>query len=113
MSAHAKKIILVGAGCFSPPTIMHLRMVSETRDVYNWVIHLPQDLGWVDFHLGVPPSCQAAQPLLPNSDQPRQNWADSGTPKIRVNPTQVLGQMNRPVYAQREAQIHKQRAATP
>ena len=38
----------------------------------------------------------AAQPLLPNSNQPRQNWADSGTPKIQVNPTQVLGQMNHP-----------------
>ena len=23
------------------------------------------DLGWVDFDLGVPPSCSAAQPLLP------------------------------------------------
>ena len=32
MSAHAKKIILVGAGCFSPPTIMHLRMVSDMPD---------------------------------------------------------------------------------
>ena len=30
--------------------------------------------------------------------QPRQNWADSGTPKIQVNPTQVLGQMNNPVH---------------
>ena len=43
--------------------------------------------GWVDFDLGVPPACPAAQPLLPNSNQPRQNWADSGTPKIKVNPT--------------------------
>jgi len=32
MSAHAKKIILVGAGCFSPPTIMHLRMFEVGRD---------------------------------------------------------------------------------
>ena len=45
---------------------------------------------WVYPHL--------AQPLLPNSNQPRQNWADSGSPKIQVNPTQVLGQMNHPVH---------------
>lgn len=32
MSAHAKKIFLVGAGCFSPPTIMHLRMFDVGRD---------------------------------------------------------------------------------
>ena len=29
-----------------------------------------------------------AQLLLPNSHQPKQNWADSGTTKIKVNPTQ-------------------------
>ena len=29
--------------------------------------------------------------------EPRQNWADSGTPKIQVNPTKVLVQMNHPV----------------
>ena len=45
------------------------------------------DLGWVDFDLGVPPCCPAAQPLLPNSHQPRQNWADGGTLKIQVNLT--------------------------
>ena len=41
----------------------------------------------VNFDLGVPPSCPAEQSLLPNSNQLRQNWADSGTPKIQVNPT--------------------------
>ena len=45
-------------------------------------------LGWVDFDLGVPPSCPAAQPLLPNSHQPNQNRADGGTLKIQVDPTQ-------------------------
>ena len=58
------------------------------------VIHLLVDLGWVDFDLGVPPYCPAAQLLLPNSHQPKQNWSDGGTTKIKVNPTQVLGQMN-------------------
>ena len=48
------------------------------------VIHLVNNLGGVDFDLGVPPSCPSAQPLLPNSHQPRQNWADSGTLKIQV-----------------------------
>ena len=52
-------------------------------------------LGWVDFDCVF--KTHLAQPLLPNSYQPRQNWADSGTPKIQVNPTQVLGQMNHPV----------------
>ena len=55
-------------------------------DIYS-VSRLLVDLGWVDFGLGVPPCCPAAQPLLPkshHSDQPRQN----GTPKIQVNPTQ-------------------------
>ena len=45
----------------------------------------------------VPPSCPAAQPLLPNSHQPKQNWADNGTVKIQVNPTQVRQEMDHPV----------------
>ena len=52
--------------------------------------------GLGNFDLGVRPSCTAFHPLLPNSHQPRQNRADSGTTKIKVNPTQVLGQMNHP-----------------
>ena len=47
--------------------------------------HALVDLGWVEFDFGVPP---AAQPLLPESHQPRQNQADSGTLKIQVNKTQ-------------------------
>ena len=50
-------------------------------------------LDLVYFDLGVPPSC----PLLPNSHQPKQNWADSGTLKIQVDPPKVLDQMNYPV----------------
>ena len=37
------------------------------------------DLGWVDFDLGVPPSCPAAQPLLPSFLQSKQNWAERQT----------------------------------
>ena len=46
------------------------------------------DLGWVDFDFSVPLSCPVAQPLLPNSHQPRQNWADGGTLEIHVSKTQ-------------------------
>ena len=55
---------------------------EESRNFTYRVSLLLVCLGWVDFDLGVPPSCPAAQPLLPNSHQPRQNWADSGTLKI-------------------------------
>ena len=59
--------------------------------------HLLMDLGRVNFYLGVPPSCPATQPLLPNYHHPRKNWADSGTLKIQVNPTHVHKQMGHPV----------------
>ena len=56
---------------------------------YNYrVSHLLMDLGWVDFDLGVPLTCPATQPLLPNSHHPKPNRADSGRPKIKFNPTQ-------------------------
>ena len=54
------------------------------------------DLGWVDFDLDVPPFCLAAQPILPNSHLPKQNWAENGTLKIKVNLTQVSDQMKHP-----------------
>ena len=47
-----------------------------THDTYR-VIHMLVDLGLVDFDLGVPPSCPAAQPLLLNSHQPKLKWAES------------------------------------
>ena len=45
----------------------------------------------------VPPSCPAAQPVLPISHQPRQNQAKGGTAKINVNPTEVRREMGLPV----------------
>ena len=45
---------------------------ERERERYR-VIRMLVDLGWVDFDLGVPPSCPTAQPLLPNSHQPKQN----------------------------------------
>ena len=61
-------------------------MGAVVQDIY-WVSYLLVDLGWVDFDLGVSPSSPAAQTLLQNSHQPMQNWADSGTLKVEVNPT--------------------------
>ena len=61
------------------------------------VIYLVSHLGWIDFDLDVLPSRPAAQPFLPNSHQPMQNWADSTTMEIQVSPTQVHDQMNHPV----------------
>ena len=59
---------------------------EASRSQYR-LSHLLMDLGWVDFDLGVPPSCPAAQPLLPNYHQPKQSYIDSGTLKNQVNPT--------------------------
>ena len=42
-------------------------------------------------------SCPAALPTLPFSHQPKQNEADSGTAKIKVNPTQVGDLLGHPV----------------
>ena len=55
------------------------------------VFHLLVDLGWVDFHLDVPPSCPSAQ-LLPNSHMPRQKVDHS-----KVNSIQVNKHMDHPV----------------
>ena len=60
-------------------------------------------LGWI---LYVPPSCPVSQPVLPNSLQPQQNQADSGTLKIQVNPTQVHEPMGHPVLMSYEILIH-------
>ena len=61
------------------------------------VFHLLWDLGWDDLNLNVPQCCLAAQPLLPNSHQPQQNWADSGTHKIQVNLAQVSQPLKFPI----------------
>ena len=42
-----------------------------------------QRLYFVDLDFGAPPSCPPALPFLPNSDQPKQNWADDGTTKAK------------------------------
>ena len=62
--------------------------------------HLVVYLSWVDIELDCSTNliCQAAQPLLPNSHQTKQNWAGGGTTKIKVNPTRVLEQMTHPVH---------------
>ena len=63
--------------------------------------HLMANLGWwLTLIWDVPPSCPAAQPLLPNSHQPKQNRADSRRVKIEVNPTQVGQEIGHPVQPQ-------------
>ena len=54
---------------------------------------------WVGLTLiwEVPPSCPAAQPVLLISHQPRQNQAEGGKAKIKVNPTEVHQEMCHPV----------------
>ena len=72
----------------SPCILCMLLFSYKKRAMAYRVSHVLVDQGWVDFDLGVPPFCPAPQTHLPNSHQPRQNWADSGTLKIQVNPTQ-------------------------
>ena len=48
----------------------------------TWLALVVSDLGWVDFDLDVPPSCPIAQPILPDSNLPKQKWADSGMTRV-------------------------------
>ena len=69
--------------------MQHALLASKQERVHNYkVFHLPVALAWADLDLDVPPSCPAAQPLLPHSHQPKQIRADSGTLEIQVNQTQ-------------------------
>ena len=72
----------------NPSAVRNIHHYSGNSIMYR-VIHLLVDLGWVDFDLGVPPCCPAAQSILPNSHPPMQNWADSGTLKIKNQPKSV------------------------
>ena len=55
-------------------------------------------LSGIDFYLDIPPHCLAAQPILPNSHLHKQNWAENGTYKIELNPTQLSKQTLHPVF---------------
>ena len=57
------------------------RYLERTSAKRYMVYHLVWDLDWVGFDLDVPPCCLPAQPILPNSSPPKQNWADSETKK--------------------------------
>ena len=69
--------------------ILMSQLFTKSSRSYR-VRHHVSDLCWVDFDLDVPISCPAA---LPNSQEPRQNRAESGIPKIKVNPTQPRSEM--------------------
>ena len=45
--------------------------------------HGGQILRFVDLIFEVPQSCPTAMPFLPNSQQPKQKWAISGTTKVK------------------------------
>ena len=62
--------------------------VLQCNSTMYRVFHLLRDLGWVELDFDVPLCYLATQPLLPNSHQPKQNQADSGTLKIQVNSAQ-------------------------
>ena len=62
------------------------------------MIHLLSNLIWIYFDLG----CSTIFPSYPASSakfthQPKQNPAEGGTAKIKVNPTQVRQEMCHPV----------------
>ena len=61
----------------------------------------------------VPPFCIAAQPVLPNSHQPMQNRADSGTVQIQVNPIQVRQEMGHPVLINMKRAVSKNIFVSP
>ena len=59
-------------------------------DNFYRVFYQLGDLGWVDSGSGCSPKLRrVTKPSLPKSNLPMQNWADSGTAKIKVNPTKV------------------------
>ena len=66
---------------------------SELRHEARWVqlgvIHLPQDLGWVDLDFG-----SSTVWLMGIWQKWLCSWAKWWNTQIKINPTQVLGQMN-------------------
>ena len=56
-----------------------LYMQAGWRWWFDWI--------FIDFHFGVPSLCPFAKPSLPNFHLPKQNLADRGTSKIKVNKT--------------------------
>ena len=87
----------------SPEILLSVVRVFEITILDNftsdsWSSSVQGDISlrtWVGLTLiwDVPPSCPAAQPVLPISHKPRQNQAEGGTAKIKVNPTQVHQEM--------------------
>ena len=72
---------------------------SKKRGMVKWyrVNHQLADLGWVDCDLDVPSILPNLLKQFCQSLMPRQNRADSGIAKIKVNPTQVCELMVNPV----------------
>ena len=81
-------------GSVAAATRTHTQRYRETHLLPNIG---PMSLVELTLIWDIPPSCPAAQPVLPISHQPRQNQAEGGTAKIKVNPTQVRQEMGLPV----------------
>ena len=81
--------------------VLFLQLVHSEEKIFNyvqgtWPISWRSLVG-LTLIWDVPPPCPPAQPVLPISHQPRQNQAEGGTAKIKVNPTQVRQEMGLPV----------------
>ena len=60
-------------------------------------------------HMDHPMHTRCPKPLLPNSSLPEQNWANCGTPKIKVKPTRVSVQMGHPVKITKLCHLQNER----
>ena len=81
--------------------VLFLQLVHSEEKLFNYVL-CTWPISWrtlvvLTLIWDVPPPCPPAQPVLPISHQPRQNQAEGGTSKIKVNPTQVRQEMGHPV----------------
>ena len=65
--------------------IMLLVATSPLSEYAKQIHQVVKYLGLGDFDLGldIPPSCPTTQPVLPNSDLPKQNRANSGMTEIK------------------------------
>ena len=97
-------VVAVDSDSLTYDEIADITKVTTCDDMGTWPVN--NDTRWLIWSqtvvgmtwiLSVPPSFPLAQPLPPNFHQPRQNWADSGTAKMKVNPNQVQDLTGHPV----------------
>ena len=82
---------------FDPsPSVQTSYMEAPIGMLYR-EFHQLADLKWVELDSDFPSYCPVVQPLLPKFHLPKQNRADSGISKIKVNLTKVCELMEHPV----------------